>query len=368
MSADSQRPDPGQAPSLSPGESGPMDVGVLFVDLVDSSVFASVLGLREYADYLGSFHEVCLSQCRHFFETYLEGRYQEGRHFRARMLGDELLVFLHTGKAHNDVYLLTCLAAVLKAAWLVSPANLERLKRKTPVGEISAGIHHGQVWAVADERGYEFAGFAINLAKRVESHSRTGRYYRVFLSDQAFKQIHFRQRNLIFTRGERFDAKGIFGQIICHELAHSFLNPVPRVSRDVSELVHGRVLDVIQPAFQDLWIHDMFQVWSESEHGAVTDECMELCRNVMHHSPDDPVSLYHLAQAYRERGDLGSAAILLGDLCRAWPQFADGHLDHARVLSQQGDAKRADDELRRARILGLDETVNLEPTPGAPPP
>lgn len=345
-----------------------MDVGVLFVDLVDSSVFASVLGLREYADYLGSFHDVCLAQCRHFFETYLEGQYQEGTHYRARMLGDELLVFLHTGKPHNDVYLLTCLAAVLKAAWLVAPANLERLKRKTPVGEISAGIHQGPVWAVAHEHGYEFAGFAINLAKRVESHSRTGRNYRVLLTGQAFKQIHFRQRNLIFAPAERFDAKGIFGQITCHELAHSFLNPAPRMTPSASQVVHGRLNDLIRPAFQDLWIHDMYQVWSESEHESVTDDCMELCRNVLHHSPHDPVSLYHLAQAYRERGDLGSAALLLSDMCRAWPQFADGHLDHGRVLALMGDAPGAAEAFRRARILGIEETPPALDLPQKPEP
>ena len=29
---------------------GPLDTAIMFVDLVDSSVFASVLGLKEYSD------------------------------------------------------------------------------------------------------------------------------------------------------------------------------------------------------------------------------------------------------------------------------------------------------------------------------
>lgn len=334
---------------------GPMDVGVLFVDLVDSSVFASVLGLKEYADYLASFHRICLEQCAHFFEVFLDGKYRRGAHYRARMLGDELLVYLHTGKAQNDVYLLTCLAAVLKAAWLVSPENIERLKRKTPVGEISAGIHHGPVWAEPEGDGYDFAGYAINLAKRVESHSRTGRHYRIFLSDQAFKQIHFRQRNMIFSKIERFEPKGMFGHFDCHELAHSFLNPAPRMTLVASEIAHRLAVDLIQPSFQDLWIHDMYQVWNESLHQGVTDEAVELCRRVLHHSPRDPVSLYHLAQGYRERGDFDTAALLLSELCDAWPQFADGHLERGKALLKLGDVPAAQHAFRKAIVLGLED-------------
>ena len=346
---------PSEAPGALAGDAGPIEAAVLFVDLVNSSVFASVLGLKEYADYLGSFHEMCISQCAHFFDVFLEGRYRQGRDYRASIIGDELLVTMYTGKGHNDVYLLTCLAAVLKAAWLVSPANIERLQRKTPVGEISGGIHHGPVWAVPADNGYDFAGYALNLAKRVESHSRTGNHYRIFLSDQAFKQIHFRQRNLIFAPGQRFDPKGIFGHIICHELAHSFLNPVPRMTPVVSKILQDRLVDLIQPAFQDLWVHDMYQVWSESTHKGVTDECMNLCRNVLRHSPDDPVSLYHLAQAYRERGDQEAAILLSRELCAAWPQFADGHLELGKALQVHGDAEGANTARCKARILGLEE-------------
>ena len=36
-----------------------LETAVLFVDLVASSEFASVLGLREYAEYVDSFEQVC---------------------------------------------------------------------------------------------------------------------------------------------------------------------------------------------------------------------------------------------------------------------------------------------------------------------
>ena len=41
--------------SREPGWTGPLDTAVMFVDLVDSSVFSSVLDLKEYSDYVHSF-------------------------------------------------------------------------------------------------------------------------------------------------------------------------------------------------------------------------------------------------------------------------------------------------------------------------
>ena len=37
-----------------PGWEGPLDAAIMFVDLVDSSAFSSVLGLKEYADQMVS--------------------------------------------------------------------------------------------------------------------------------------------------------------------------------------------------------------------------------------------------------------------------------------------------------------------------
>lgn len=62
-----QRPD---------SEGGPLDVAILFVDLVSSTEFASVMGLREYADYVESFYRLCVEQCRHFFEVFHGKRYR----------------------------------------------------------------------------------------------------------------------------------------------------------------------------------------------------------------------------------------------------------------------------------------------------
>ena len=109
---------------------GPLDTAIMFVDLVDSSVFASVLGLKEYADYVESFHEVVRVQCDHFFEHCLKGKYEKGPDYEYYVMGDQLVFFMHTEKPSNDVYLLTTLGITLKAAWVASPFN-------RPIGDVN---------------------------------------------------------------------------------------------------------------------------------------------------------------------------------------------------------------------------------------
>lgn len=145
-----------------------MEVGILFMDLIDSSVFASVLDPRQYAALIDSFHRTCIDQCRHFFNGFLEGRYLEGRDYSARISGDELLVFLHSGRPHNDVYLLTCLAATLKVAWLAAPLNRRRVARRQPVSQLSGGHPLGIGMGQARRR-------PIRIRRLRDQHGQTGR-------------------------------------------------------------------------------------------------------------------------------------------------------------------------------------------------
>ena len=99
----------------------PLEAAILFVDLVNSSDFATALGLREYAGYVDAFEELCQRQCEHFFKTYHEGEYQPGKNYSWEFSGDELVVFMHTDRPANDVYQLVCLAITLKCGWLARP-------------------------------------------------------------------------------------------------------------------------------------------------------------------------------------------------------------------------------------------------------
>jgi class 3 adenylate cyclase len=345
---------------VSPGEwpvgrEGPLDLAVMFIDLVSSSEFSSVLGLREYAEYVKSFQELCLSQCAYFFEEVHRGVHQRGRDYEIESVGDELVVFMHTGRAQNDVYQLICLAIALKCGWLAAPHNVERIGNGVGSAELAAGINFGRVWAKRMEGGFEKYGFAINVAKRIESLSRQGDRFRVFVSDPAFKQVNRRMRNLIFGRREVLPMKGVVVPIGVHEVYESFVNISRRIPPELSRRFRDVALEALRSNTLDLWIHSCLQVGSEAEQGCVTDEMYDLCRHVLNIDPQNAVSLYFAAQGARERDDRETAELYLEDLTRHWPHLADGWLEMGRLLKVTDRSAETRRAVLQARRLGVAE-------------
>lgn len=354
----------------SPKWEGPLDTAIMFVDLVDSSVFASVFGLKEYSDYVESFHKVVRVQCEYFFEDYLRGKYERGRDYDYFVIGDELVFFMHTAKPSNDVYLLATLGITLKAAWIASPFNRERIERRSAAAEIAVGINFGTVWAKQLGTGYETQGYAINLAKRIESHSRDGQHFRIFLSDTAYNLLHARMRNLLFSHREFTSGKGILGQFGVYEIVDAFVDSVGRLAPEISELFEELMGAAIDSTSRNLWIHSAYQVASEKRHGGVTEDAADRCRRVLNYQPENAVALYFLAQFYREQGNLELAEISYLQLLQAWPDFGHGHLEFGKCLTEMGKEQEARTAYLRAERLGIEEAAEgralgegLEETP-----
>ncbi len=334
---------------------GPLNVAILFVDLVDSSLFASILPLDEYAAHLRSFRAICERQVRHFFEVVLQAKFKRGPEYDYQQTGDELVVTLHSDKPSNDVYLLTVLAVTLKCAWLAAPHNVERLGRGLSTCELAVGINFGAVWARRMGNGFSLSGYALNLAKRIERHSRQGEHFSVFLSDFAFKQINLKMRNLFIGRRELIQAKGIVGAIGVSELMDSFVNPVSRLEPELAQNFSANMRIALHNTSRDLWIHSCLQVSEEAAHGCVTDENFQLCREVLSVDPSNPVALYYLAQGYRERRAMDEAALLLDELVQLWPHFGDGWLEYGRVLRKMDRLAEAKRAFIRARLHGVSD-------------
>jgi class 3 adenylate cyclase len=334
-------------------DEGPQDVAILFVDLVGSSEFASVLGLREYAQYVDSFEELCRQQCRFHFETFLQGKYLPGRDYEFRTLGDELVVYLHTGNLHNDVYQLICLAIMLKCGWLCSPINARRIARENSSAELAAGVHSGKVWATRTEHGFHRRGFSINVAKRTESASREGSRFRIFVSDPAFKQVSRRMRNLVFGPRQTAAMKGVVVPIGVFEVVESFVNPGPRLAPECSAEFAKVGRAALRANSLDLWVHSCLQLVENERDGRVTDERLELCHDTLRIDPKNAVALYYAAQAYRERDDLANARLYLEDLTAHWPGIADGWLEFGRLLKRLGDAAGGRMAILKARRYGV---------------
>jgi class 3 adenylate cyclase len=340
------------------GVDGELETAVLFVDLVASSDFASVLGLKEYATYVDSFEQLCREQCHYFFETLHKDKgWRAGRDYDFRFLGDELVVFMHTDNARQNIYQLLALAITLKCGWLGTPLNASRVAGGAPSAELAAGIHIGSVWAKFSDGGYKRRGFAINVAKRIESASREGQHYRIYMSDPAMKRVNRRSRNILFSPRKIVQMKGVVVPIGVYEVVDSFLDPKTRLAPELFKRFRKVALQAIGANSFDLWIHSCLQVSEEARnHGKkikVTDENLELCRRTLNIDPKNACALHHAAQAMRERKDFESSRLYLEDLTNYWPGFADGWLELGRVLNKMKDTAGARHAILQARRCGV---------------
>ena len=347
------------------GEQGALDTAILFVDLIDSSVFASILGLEEYASYVRSFVMICEKQIRFFFDEFLHSQYNQGSDYDYSTIGDELVVFLHTGNNANDVYLLTTLAISLKCAWLAAPLNQQRLECGNATSDIAAGINFGSVWALKVGKAFILTGYVINLAKRIESFSRTGQRFLIFLSDAAFKQVNLQMRNLVFGRRTLIEAKGIVWSVGVYELYDSFVNPVIRLQPELASAFKQQMVPAIRNNSRDLWIHSCLQVSEESSNGCVTDRYLRLCEQMLAIDNSNPVAIYYLAQGHRERGALDRARLLLENLTTFWPSFGDGWLEYGRLLLR---FELREEATRAFAMARLHEVMDKEINEAALPP
>ena len=344
------------------GESGPADAAVLFVDLVSSTDFAGVMGLQEFADFAETFRSLCDRQCRYFFGDLFRGEYRhDGSDYGFEIAGDELAVFLHSERPHDDVYKLICLALSLKCAWLGTDFNEARVARGLPSAELAAGIHSGRIWTRRRASGLERSGFTISMAKRTESASRLGDHFRVFVSDPAFKLINRKVRNLIFGARQMVLPRSSVAPIGFHELVDSFVDPARRLEPGLAAGFREVARAALRTNTFDLWIHSCLQVVEENDHGRVTPECLSLCQHVLNIDPRNAVALYYAAQAAREADEPETARLFLEDLVRAWPSLGDGWLELGRVQRLLGDKDAARRSILQARRFGVD--ADEEPLP-----
>jgi len=347
------------------GTGQPLETAILFIDLVNSSDFATVLGLREYAAYVDAFEELCQRQCEHFFKTYHEGEYQPGKNYSWEFSGDELVVFMHTDRPANDVYQLVCLAITLKCGWLGAAPNAERIASGVPAADLGAGVHIGTVWATPRGNGYRLRGAAISTGKRIETASRGGDRFRIYVSDPAFKRISRKTKNLLFSPRHVPSMRGIVLPVAVREVHDSFMDLSQRLAPEHAVSFRDVATRALHSATFDAWIHSCLQVWDERANGRVTDECMEMCKTLLTVDPTNAVALYHAAQGARERDDLETAKLYLEELTTCSPRFGDGWLELGRLCKQTGSLAEARKAIIQARRHGV--SVEEESVPEAGP-
>ena len=226
------------------------DTVIMFVDIMGASEVSNHKNLKEYWEFVNTFQELFEQVC----EKYLGAWYDEEdpQYFPRSARGDEgvLMMFRPTQQASLSVDIDTAvnIALALKREWLCLDENSKRVRESglLPVN-LAVGIHAGSTYL--DNKGSRLQpeGYAINLAKRVESYSRQGRFTNIFLSEAAHGYLNVLpdEQLYLFDSPQIFSPKGISRDIRVYEVKHHYL---PSDWKEQSESKSKRAKTLLDPS------------------------------------------------------------------------------------------------------------------------
>lgn len=260
---------------------------VMFADIMGASEISNHEKLGEYAKIVRGFQKLFEQLCEEFQKAW----YENVSEFKYAAQGDEghLMIYPEDNESdvtkHIDVAI--NIALELKRRWLWSTYNKNRINSGLLPSELGIGIHAGKTYLM----GNKLEGYAINLAKRVESESRKGRFSHIFLSEAAYG--HFLdladEKTYLFDQPQKMTPKGISGNIWVYEIKHHFL---PSDWKEESETPKKTLIDpeqinmeILKKALEinptNLWLAEEFIRASllKEEFGKAVGQANRLIQN-----------------------------------------------------------------------------------------
>jgi hypothetical protein len=141
----------------------------------------------------------------------------------------------------------------------LSESNKEKINSGKHTSDIAVGIHFGQAWInKTGNNKYQPEGYAINLTKRIESHSREGAFTHIYLSEAAYDKLYplTDKTPYTFDLPRLIKPKGISPGINIFEVKHHFL-PADWADETI-ETSKWRTYEPIEKAYQanpsNLWL------------------------------------------------------------------------------------------------------------------
>jgi class 3 adenylate cyclase len=208
------------------------DTAIMFADVIGASEVSNHVSVRAYKEFVQEFKNIFNRACESYLSSWLDDL-KEGAEFSHSARGDEGILLIYpkanTYQASLLIDVAINIALELKRTWLLSKRNKEHVIAGIVPIELAIGIHSGQTYlAEGTEGGLEVMrpeGYAINLAKRVESFSRTGQYTHIFVSEAAHGLLNRLpdEKTYLFDEPKTLSAKGFSREIRAFEVMHHFL-------------------------------------------------------------------------------------------------------------------------------------------------
>ena len=219
-------------PMDDPANSNRRETVVMFVDIAGASEVSNHLSTAQYANFVLGFQDMFCEVCKKYTTRWLPD-YMDSLDFNAR--GDEgiFMAYPNDDKAVATIIdVAICVALELKRAWLVGEWNkTKRIDQGILPVDLAVGVHVGPTYLVrrtsevTDTPDVRPEGYAINLAKRVETNSRAGAYSRIFVSEAAHGRLTTLSDEVVYVFDEprTIEAKGFSGGVRAFEVMHHFL-------------------------------------------------------------------------------------------------------------------------------------------------
>lgn len=256
---------------------------ILFVDLIGSSEVASIKGLKNYSEkYIQRFQKVVEESIEKVFNVKPAEEFRKNKSLKDdfqdfNIRGDECFLVMASKQQdlseenrkeaiRRDIIKVFSLSLMIKYLWLFdTECSLKRLEAMKKPFDIAIGINTGKVkLEQASNKDYQIfnaEGYAINLAKRIESESRKGESSGIFVSEHTFGYYtDISGENILrFKRQERSSLKGISGDVRTYELIFANLDeedeivkiPENWIDKQWNETEEN--LRIIEKAFLDTW-------------------------------------------------------------------------------------------------------------------
>jgi tetratricopeptide (TPR) repeat protein len=336
---------------------------VLFADIQDSVLLSSSLHPLDYDELLNGFQALMLGLIQALRE-------EQEPVAEYRVAGDQLSLFLYDAaevernfkldgpeaavgeergtlidacrKSSENLLYRALLAAIrLKNCWLVQPFNTRRVLARHEPYELSIGIHYGRVYLRRRADGLRrIEGYTVNLAKRIETASRLGRFSQIMLSQAACETI----RNTV--RGPSQVRQRVFFQQ--HELEAGELKGILK-NQPLYELKFYHRLGLAPeeeaiPLYRTIFAVNPANAWAYyqlADHFAYQLGQWETARELAHRAqivhPRDERVKYDLARCYFEMGDYDLSREYCEQALVLNPDFDLAYEALARIAAKRDD-------------------------------
>ena len=173
---------------------------LMFVDIVDSSVSSSMLGVEDFARQVMAFQDLFYVLGNQYFKDKPSFEEKVTAWCQVDARGDEGLVFVIDPEQSGTELIDKAIRFAFELKTKIKIMHRKQEDRPPQEMKIAVGIHYGEVATInrltMTESGQrrlinKMLGYSINYAKRVESSSRIGKFSKVFLSKEAADLISY---------------------------------------------------------------------------------------------------------------------------------------------------------------------------------